>query len=459
MAIDSAGFWWLSGSPGVTTARNLWGATERRGAIMAVTRSSRVAVVACLALVLAPSTAALSVTPSPIPIPDFILQLPRQADAIDDAATRVDELGQASAPDIFGGLVVEDNHSLIDVYLTASDPALQSAMQSLAPTGRLVFMSATRTLAELNALHESVSAAVPEIEEQGKLDVGMWFPVIQSDRERVRVVNGTNAQIEFVRNALGPSNVDVDAIDDSDLPRSSANRDNDATPRSGGDGVSEYAEDCSSAFPVLHNSVPGMLTASHCNVGAPVGVVFTNEIFYNAGGHDGSGDSLGAFSDRETGNQNGDAAVFNTQNYGGSSSSIWTGVIGSPVKKLVADSTTNPEGTYVYNEGAYSGETPPANIVNNNTCSDYVGFRTVCHLIYAEALGPSSVVNQAGDSGGPMVKFTSDGRVLAAGIASGHSSGVVACNYNPTTCWNNVYYVAMTWTLNGSGLGVTLKTG
>ena len=165
---------------------------------------------------------------------------------------------------------------------------------------------------------------------------------------------------------------------------------------------------------------------------------------------------MGTLHSRDITNGGDDTALIR----GSSSGSIWTGIIGAPVKTPISSYATNPTGFTVLNEGSYSGEV--SSIIQNNSVgcvwvSGYAGLtgqRYECNLVWAHSSG---IGNQEGDSGGPMVRYVS-GQLDVVGIVSLGASPT-PCSFNVTKCFHDVYYTAMNEILQTEYPGSTLVNG
>jgi hypothetical protein len=382
--------------------------------------------------------------------------------AVDPLANRMSSLGHSKRYSrIFGGVVETNNQTHVNVYLTKLSQRSEADYSAAASNPQTVsYVKARTSLRALTNVHDRVTAAFHSLKLRG-VRLGRWYPVIQTGREHIDVIGLTPAGKRTLNRRFGAANIHVSGMTSRDRAVPTATRDNDDTPRHGGDAIQTQTTPgggCSSAFPVTVNGHGGMLSASHCFNGADQFSDVVNVLETPTKTDGSTQNRLGGFEDRETGSGAGDAAVFNTNKDGGSSHKIWTGVIGSPSLTDVAGSTANAVGSSVCNEGAYSGEICDLTVENNDTCLTFSGFRKECHLVEAQRCS-SCIANQAGDSGGPIVKFVL-GDVLAAGIDSGVTDVrlTVPCQHNATTCYSTLLYTAMTWTLNSSGLGVTLNT-
>lgn len=383
-------------------------------------------------------------------------------DDIDEAAADMDAFGRSSSGDsTYGGVVVTDGESHIDVYLTSLTPDVELPYQSLDSTpSTMDFLKTEKTLVALNQFHDEVTASYDRLTNEG-ITLAAWYPVTQTGRETLQVVSVSNDQIQTLNSEFGSTNIDVIAITPNQLPDVTANRLDDSAVRSGGANTDDLNNGgCTSGFPAMYDGHDAMLSASHCYASDPAGLVITNNMVIGST-VTGSSQHIGDFALREIGSGAGDTAVYTTNGQGGSSDKIWTGVIGSPSLTVVAGTTPDVEGTGVCNEGAYSGEICGVEITNTNTCVTYTSFRYTCHLVAASTqtkCGGTCPATQNGDSGGPVIKYNSSGDALAAGIVSGRWGDEVPCQFNVTRCYSGLYYVPISWALNGSGLGATLRT-
>jgi hypothetical protein len=85
------------------------------------------------------------------------------------------------------------------------------------------------------------------------------------------------------------------------------------------------------------------------------------------------------------------------------------------------------------------------------------GTRWECNLVKASA-GSFCIANQAGDSGGPMIRYV-NGALKVTGLVSAAGGNKVTCQYNATTCYSTVYYTAMNEIVNTEYPGSYLVSG
>lgn len=380
---------------------------------------------------------------------------------LDDLAQRLDAVGSSEYGSVYGGLTEDAAASQITVRLTALTPAVEQAFTALAPSPNLVtFAQTPRNLRDLHTTHDQVTAAADSLRSQG-VDIRMWWPEVRSGRESIEVVGLTTDERQALESEFGADAVSVTGIDPSQAPTTTANRTHDSTPHNGGTSTYSYGQEgCSSAFPVDFGGTAAMLSASHCYDQASNGLNVWNYI--DVSGLDGSGLHIGDFAAREVGGGAGDTGVYTTNGVGGSSHSIWTGTIGNASLTTVAGKFTSVvDGTSVCDDGSYSGQVCGIKVVDTDVCVVYSDFRDVCHLDSANTQDKCSdtcLANQAGYSGGPVIKFDGTGNVLAVGIVSGQQGNIqVPCQDNKTTCYASLLFVPINHALNWSN--ATLKTG
>jgi streptogrisin D len=243
----------------------------------------------------------------------------------------------------------------------------------------------------------------------------------------------------------------------------------DASPFYGGSLIERegWNNQCSSAFGVtgLNGVSTYMVSAAHCGEGTwltgdvelPDGTTWWNEI--------------GRVVKRDTGR---DVQLIAAAPGATAGAGIYWGASinppddpGSNDAVAVAGVGPNFVGNYICNSGAYSGTICGSQIITTDVTITYTkeanGVQRVTNLVFAMNLpaDENSAFSGQGDSGGPMVSITSDGRVRALGVASGHPSGpyVRPCkgyNYPGRECSYASYYADLSSALGA--LGVRINT-
>ena len=156
------------------------------------------------------------------------------ANAVDGSASLI---GQTSIPDeiasfgasnyssIFGGVVVTNNESALDVYLTTLSQQAEDAFNALAPAGSITFLQTPNTLAELNATMLTIKSAVPTLASQG-VNIPSWYVDVQSGTIVVEIANSSDnpSSASLVKSDFGSMMVAIDQVSGSNIPTESGSR-------------------------------------------------------------------------------------------------------------------------------------------------------------------------------------------------------------------------------------------
>jgi hypothetical protein len=365
------------------------------------------------------------------------------------APDRIGAMGAAQFPGVYGSLVITGGGTHIDIYLTSPQRAAEAKLSSLAPRGEVTFLRTSHTRRQLLALHTKITRQARSLAARG-IRLVSWFPGVNGDGlEHIGVLNLSAAARATLDREFGAVNIVLSDVPPRDVPAATG-RNSDSPPWNGGDNLTSSGIGCTSGAGITYGGHEYMLTAAHCYE--------PGWSIYNAlAGQPGT--FMGTESSRDVSYGGDDTALLNMS----SSDLIWTGIIGQPVRVNDTGWATNPDGDVVCNEGAYSGEV--CSRVQNNYygciwVSDYTGLsgsRYECNIVWSERLSSPYIGNQAGDSGGPMIRYV-NGSLKVTGIVSA-GSGVVPCQYNTTTCYQNDFYTAMDQILTGEYPGASLITG
>jgi hypothetical protein len=364
-----------------------------------------------------------------------------------DLPGQLDAFGFATYRSIYGGMVVTDNGAHMTVHLTLLQSSVEAAFRSRAPAGTISFVRTPHSQAFLFGVQRKVLRGASSLASHGIKVIEFW-PSVQTGMEMIGVKNLTPHARAVLGTRFGRSNIRVFNVTRGQMPVLTAGRDDDSSPFNGGDNITDFSFFCSSGFGIIISGTSYLLTAGHC---FPVGDDIYNELCNGNGCGTGGDAFMGSIKERSWTNNNGDTEVINTRG----SDLIWTGVIGSPVRSLVAGWTTNPVGDQVCQSGSYSGETCDLVINNNNECMTFDSVH-VCHLIHAYS--PShAIANQIGDSGGPVFRFLSDGLNATGTITGSTTADNVPCKYNifsGEVCFWDIFYTAIDWTLPHWGASI-----
>jgi hypothetical protein len=388
-------------------------------------------------------------------------------------ASQIQSLGGNQYASVFGGEEVTSSGTLT-VFVVDGDSALESAVLNEVPSSEVNFVNVSHSLAFLDGLQSSLTNALPQLEAKG-IDPEEWFPGTGTGTLEVGIANVTPSATATITSLLGSGNVTVfkgfavNAEDSHPSPNFTLSRIDDTAPYHGGDSISNSpanTEGCTSGLPLTIGSATYLTTAAHCYPdGTKVNVLIDTN---------GSGDNYNIGSISQTGwsNNGQDSELIKTNSSGQVSGNIWTGPVGSPVQTSLAGAYAPAVGQTVCNDGSYSGEVCGLTIETNPACISVGGAgpgvtptsETLCGEQLAMASG-SGIANQSGDSGGPVLstKPGSSGTYAAGVVSASAPSGkydgfilsTVTCQYNVTTCYNNLFYDDVSQVLSSWGASIS----
>jgi hypothetical protein len=341
---------------------------------------------------------------------------------------KLQETAETRLKDIYGS--IEVNGGGVIVYLTQLQLAAEKSLRDLGGPIQVRFARTAHSRLHLLAVHQKLTAAFGSLAARG-IRIVSWFPGINGDgMEHVGVLNLTPAKVAVLNGLLGAQNIILSNVTTSQVPQSTANRNNDYAPWSGGDNETGAGNGCTAGAGIIYYGEQYMVTAAHCYLlGASVYNEFPHVIRpYNF---------MGTVVSRDMRYDGDDTELVRMPVSG----YIWTGTIGLPVRVAVSGVAANPDGDTVYNEGAFSGQ------VAATVRSDYLGCISTtergaeCNIVEATSAG---IANQSGDSGAPVIRYIG-GRLMVAGIVSAGSQPT-ACRYNTqysNACYHVLFYTAM----------------
>jgi len=434
-----------------------------------------------------------------------VVATPGTGTAMGDTRAVVDPVGAGPVPgqiealalndysNTYGGLVVTDQETHIDVYLTSLNATVEAPLSALAPSGEISFLTTPNSVATLGPIDSQIFSDWQALQAAGIELIGFGGDVYSGTID-LQVENATTAQVTMLDERYGASHITVQSLTPSEVPSPYYDRTSDYSPWRGSDSIGsirtyngqQYLNGCSSGFSGHSNATGDLLiTATHC--------FYPAESIYNyiqtASGWQGSGlyvGSVGAFQSQAYGDT--DTELIGASGAG----QVWLGPIGGAYPYPVSGYTNNPMGDYVCTDGSYDGELGSNNapvycgsgtgtgmiqIVQNgdNTpplgwCQDqsYAADETTtnppyelplhtCHLIEVQSTSGQAVAGP-GDSGGPVFRFTNGGSTLeAVGVISGGLLNV-QCPYNTEggrrECGNEMWYSAINSTLSQWGIAL-----
>ncbi len=351
------------------------------------------------------------------------------------------------------------------VYLTSMSSEVESAIMSeiasmvggLPNEPNVIFLpSAHSGIYESHILSEITPLSEFQTLTANGVDVREILP-FPDGLVHIGVYNLTPANKNLLDTIFGAGNILIQNLTANEVPVATFSRTNDASPWNGGDAIlgTDYVTGgeagCTSGPGITYGGNVYVLTAGHC---FKTGTSISNAML------GGSGATMGDFVSQDMTYGGDDTGRIAAQ----SSGYVWTGAIGSPKSVPVYSDASSPVNFTVYNEGAYSGEVSSVvqtTSINGNGCilvtlqSSPLLQRYECNII--ESSNPSAIANQAGDSGAPVIRYVS-GNLDVVGIVSA-GGGSAPCQYNPTTCYNQLFYTAMNEILSTEYPGAGLIRG
>lgn len=363
---------------------------------------------------------------------------------------------------VFGDIEVTDGGQHVVVLLTRLEPTVTKAISEMAPRGMVSFAKTHLSASKLAKLQKRVTNSQKALARKG-IDLASWFPGIRGDGlEHIGVIGLTKKKATVLHRMFGAHDLVLSNVRRRDLPvattsgtNSSAplasaprRREGDSAPWHGGDNIDQPVGNnvwnyCTAGVGIAWQGAEYMLTAGHC---FPSGSPIYNGIV--------GGPYMGEVSPVQKYRwPGGDTELLDMS----VTNPVWTGAIDHPSLQTVVGFGTNPLGSTVYNEGALSGQVgatvisdfPPGDPSAGGGCIKEQDGKTgpvfvACHVIEAVA-PPGEVANETGDSGGPVVQFVNGGVVVTGIVSSGNTKVNCAPGMNPGTCFNQLYYTAMTW--------------
>ena len=380
---------------------------------------------------------------------------PRQAEPTPNEALTPAQRTQAQAndleadarahyADIYGGLVLTEESTHVEVYLTKQDESAKSQLSSHLATGRVTFLATQANESQLRDEQATVLAQGNDLLRDG-VKVASIGPDPRIGAVRLEVEDLTPDQNSKLVQRFGPLVRPIEVADAQTVP---ADRANDTAPWFGGDFISDHSGTCTSGIPT-HNGLGQqyLLTAAHC-----FGV---NALVYNyAASFAGSSTNLiGPVTSQDLQDGRYDAEVISAPSGAGNKS--WVGGTVTTMARNFIGAGPTQIGSIVYLSGAFEGE-HAFTVTNVSTCQPPTitglqappyprqGNGWACGRVHASSGNNQSVGK--GDSGGPVYQYFGS-NIKAVGIASSIDNPTVTCvnwsapNQAPgRPCSNNVTF-------------------
>jgi streptogrisin C len=374
-------------------------------------------------------TAALSLSVVVAPLPAQAVEL---GDRLDPArVAKLNELAQA-APAQFAGVSVDESSRTVTVRYPAGagpDVARQlladlgaaataateiSAGDSASLTVRLV--PARYSLSELRTVADRITTDTSWLPGGAAL-LSKWY--VDVDANAVMV--GLSEVTPQARAAAARTFGDRVHLIVAERAQATSSRLSDFAPWAGGDRISITKRDgsqssCTSGFAIHRIRDPAdqqMLTAGHCagqgdqvfNGGTLIGTIVT-ESFAQGGV---------------------DAAYIGGQQY---APFIYMGGPASTFGRRTVGTTTPVKGLGVCTSGATTGQSCGGVVTGTDVCVVFTDNRLRCHFAEADSTD-RSIINQPGDSGGPVVQLSGADGVNVVGLIIGGGRGGQRVDFYP----------------------------
>lgn len=324
----------------------------------------------------------------------------------------VESLGTGTFASTYGGIAVINNQTQLAVYLTTPTAEIESAFETLAPPGMLVFESTPNSLQQIDAIHQQLENEWQSLIAQG-IDLVDFGPNPYLGQEDVGVENLTADEAQQLAAQFAPGTLHLyneTPFDVDSRTTQAITRENDNAPYNGGDDISAPAGFCTSGVGVKISGNPRLVSAGHCyDVGA--NVVNLKSCGFNC--TEGSGNAMGSVTNNglgayrhNDGSNTLDTLVFTGCNGSGTCGGdgvIWTGAIGNPQRSNVSGIGTWAAGDQVCASGAYGGEKCDFSVAQTGHCA-YVAPYNLCGITSLFVTGGDPTIG--GDSGGPWFRFS-----------------------------------------------------
>jgi hypothetical protein len=316
--------------------------------------------------------------------------------------------------------------------------AAEAAAAKFDPRFSVIIEDTGSSIAELDSLAD----ALTRLNGTGLADADLIWktePDELYNRIVVTVGDATPGLMKGLASHFGTTTL---AVRVTPVPKSgSNNRDDDSPGFWGGAKITVPAGGCTTGFGWYISSQSGMVLAGHC---APTGGSVSYPSYSNAGtissgSEENWSTSTGTVYFPSESVYRGDVALIRYPSYA-SGAVVYDGAIHTSTNSPVGDmhSTWSSIGQHVCVNGAYSGEhcgvvgNVGANVWYNNDGPN-VWAR---HVVVVD---PDASCPIAGDSGAPVYKRRSDGKLTAYGVQSGTSTFLFACQFIYTDI-RDVYY-------------------
>jgi hypothetical protein len=363
-------------------------------------------------------------------------------------ANEAEAFASAMFPESYSGVALIEDSTQAVVYLTTDDGEIREAISEAVPGANIQFEVRGTTQVSQLAAHEALLAALPELTEAG-ITIGPFGPDPETGAELVKVLGGTEEQLDHVERTFGPAVIAESTPADYRLEFDAASRISDSPAWNGGDFISDLSQDCTSGIPT-HNGAGQqfLVTNAHCfELGARI-------YNYSSAIPLGSPNLMGHVAARDQRSNYYDAELISAS----ASSYTFTGPSNTIAKATFAGAGSPVYGALVCVSGAFEGENC-LTVLGVNSClpDSITGVgRTLCAENYYYS--SNNYALGQGNSGGPVYSYVSGG-VRAMGVHNLRDPGYnVSCvNWTPRTsrkCSGHGWFVSIGQILSTWGLTV-----
>jgi hypothetical protein len=127
-------------------------------------------------------------------------------------------VGTTQYAEIFGGIVVTDDQTQMDVYLTSLDPATESAIECGQPSSEFTFLSTKNSAQFLESLQATIVNDHSALQAQG-INIVLLSPVISTGLEDISVENVTSSEVGVLDGKYGTNNIQVTNVSRNQVPQ------------------------------------------------------------------------------------------------------------------------------------------------------------------------------------------------------------------------------------------------
>jgi hypothetical protein len=133
-----------------------------------------------------------------------------------DFTTKPTDIGLAHFPTVFGGLVVTEKQTHLDIYLTKLDPKIERAIEGRQPPCEFTFLVTRHSVASVAVLDRRILRDMPALMARGIRVQSVGGPDVAhmaGGQIIIGVTKPTPAQVAYLYARYGKSNIVVEASD------------------------------------------------------------------------------------------------------------------------------------------------------------------------------------------------------------------------------------------------------